>query len=224
MTRIGFITGVKKEAWILQQRTNFPKSDIICAGAGGKNSYTQATFLLKSGCEVLISIGVAGALNKSLNAGDLIIPRSVISKNGDIFEVDQTQYQKIISHLSKSFTLSNGPIFGSDTIISKATEKLNLNHTTGAIAVDMESLGVARAAQENNCPFLVVRTILDTAGQDLPTASLQAIDLEGNIRIGRVMLDIVKKPSELVDLIKLANNSRKAFTNLSRVAFLGFGL
>ena len=119
---------------------------------------------------------------------------------------------------------SNAPLLGSTAIIPAPEEKQRLKQSLGTIAVDMESLGVARAAQEFNRPFLIVRAISDTADQSLPTASLQAIDKDGNVRVSKVLSDLAKHPTDLPKLLKLASNSRKAFTSLSRVAALGFGL
>ena len=220
MARIGFITGIKKEAEIL---LGYPNAKIVCAGAKTDNAYAQANSLIKNGCEILISFGVAGALDPSLNAGDIVLPRSVIHKDGTVFKTASDLHQKSSSHMSEKFSPSNGPIFGSTTLISNSAEKQRLFQSHGTIAVDMESLGVAKAAQENDCPFLAIRAISDTAQQNLPAASLQAIDQDGNIKIARVLKELAKKPSDLPALLKLGGNSSKAFASLRRVAALGLG-
>jgi adenosylhomocysteine nucleosidase len=221
VVRIGFITGIEKEAAIIREKTSY--SDILCAGANSDNAYRQANELAKNGCDILVSFGVAGALDPMLTSGDIILPRSVTNETGITFEVDLDLNQIVTSHLSEYFKISSGILYGSNTVISDADEKQKLNHSLGTTAVDMESFGVAKAAQENDCPFLIVRAIADMAQQSLPAASLHAIDQNGNIKIGQVMIDLAKKPSDLWGLIKLGSNSRKAFASLSRVALFGFG-
>ena len=90
--------------------------------------------------------------------------------------------------------------------------------------VDMESLGVAQAAIENNCSFLVVRAISDTAKQNLPRHTLKSFSLTNSIKISSILLDLVKHPNELPSLLKLAQNSQKAQACLQNVAKLGFGI
>lgn len=224
MTRIGFITGLEKEAALLRENPAYAKSDIACAGAKSENAYALASNLAEAGCEVLISFGVAGALDPRLKAGDVILPRSVINEAGRVFETDPDHHQKLMSHLSQRLNVSDGSSYGSDNIISEASEKQRLNRSSGAVAVDIESLGIAKAAQKLDCPFLIVRAILDTADQNLPATSLGAIDDDGNIKISRILNGLARNPAELPGLLRLAGNSHKAFASLSRVAALGFGL
>jgi len=224
MTRIGFITGLKKEATILCENANISISDIYCAGAKAGNAYHKAQLLVQNGCELLISFGVAGALDPTLKAGDLILPASVINKDGEVFETDFSRHQKMTSHLADEINFFDGRLFGSEKLISSIPEKKHLNQSFGAVAVDMESLGVAQAALEQGCPFLIVRTISDTANQNIPAATFRAVDEEGNIQIAKVLKDLALRPADLPSLIKLAGNSQKAFASLCRVAALGFGL
>lgn len=224
MTRIGFITGIKKESEILRKCTNYPHNDIVCAGADSKRAYYQASKLVTNGCSLLISFGIAGGLDPALKAGDLVLASSLVDEKHNIFNLDQREQKKLITHLSTTFNISNNKIFGSTNIISSTKEKQRLFISHTATAVDMESLGVAQAANEKKCPFLIIRAIADTADQHLPTASLRSIDKNGNIKIGTILLDLALNPKDLTGLIKLAFNSRKALTSLSRVAVLGFGL
>ena len=139
--RIGFITGIEKEAAILREKTSY--SDIACAGANSDNAYHQAIKLVKNNCDILISFGVAGALDPMLTPGDVILPRSVTNESGTIFEVDLDLYQTVTSHLSENFKVSSGTLYGSNTTISDTAEKQRLNQSLGTTAVDMESFGVA---------------------------------------------------------------------------------
>ena len=219
VSRIGFITGVQKEAEILRKISGTQNSEIRCAGANSDRAYKLASDLAEDGCELLISFGVAGALDPSLFPGDLIAPDRVLAADSSLFE---TSVDQLKSHFGSRVDFKSGPIFGSKKLIATAAEKQSLHNSTAAIAVDMESLAVATAACDYELPFLVIRAISDLANQDLPTAVLQAIDDQGNTHMGAIILELIKKPQELPDLMKLAGNSSKAFATLRRVAALGF--
>ena len=224
MKKIGFITGLEKEAIILQKIVHYANSEIIWVGNKQGSAYTQANTLVKNGCEILISFGFAGALDPELSAGDLVIPKSVTDAECNIFRTDYNLYQKTSRHFSNKFRISAGTLFGSETIIWDADEKRRLFNKYNTKIVDMESLGVARAASENNCSFLIVRSISDTANQKLPKESLKSIDLNNNIKIRNILIDLAKHPNELPSLLQLAKNSRKAHICLQKVAKLGFGI
>lgn len=222
--QIGFITGIKKEAIILQKIPLYTNSNIIWMENKKENAYILANTLVKNGCNILISFGYAGALDPQLSAGDLVIPKSVIDAKNNIFRTDRELHKKISGHFSNKIKLSSGRLFGSETIIWDAEGKKSTLKRYNAKTVDMESLGVAQAAIENNCSFLIVRAISDTAEQNLPKHTLKSFNLHNSIKIGNILIDLVKNPNELASLLKLAQNSRKAHSCLQNVARLGFGI
>ncbi len=217
VTRIGFITGIQKEAAILKNTVGIEISDIKCSGANSDRAYELACKLAKDGSKILLSFGIAGALDQTLNPGDLIIPDLVLHSNDGSFETSADQLK---IRLDNRIEFKSGSLLGSNKLIASASKKLSLFKSTGAIAVDMESMAVAKAARDYNLPFLVVRAISDTAGQNLPSAILSTIDDQGKTRIGTMLWELTKRPYELPGLIKLAINSNKAFATLRRVATL----
>jgi nucleoside phosphorylase len=225
MRQIGFITGIEKEALILKQTANYAKSKIVSTNTKPGDAYTQAKKLAEDGCTILISFGFAGALDPTLAAGDLFLPKSVVDPVGNIFRTDRILLKRVSDHFAKNFSLpASGKIFGSDKIIWKAAEKRQIFDRYGAEAVDMESLGVAQAAKEVNCTFLVVRAITDIANQSLPKKSLESININGRVQISDILWNLVTNVNEFPSFLRLAYNSRKAHVRLRDVARSGFGL
>ena len=222
--KIGFITGLRKEAIVLQKMLDYTESRIVWVENKQGNAYIQANRLVKNGCNILISFGYAGALDPQLSSGDLVIPKLVIDEKNNIFKTDKELHKKLLGHFSNKIKLSSGRLFGSETIIWDAEEKKRLLKRYNTKTVDMESLGVAQAAIENNCSFLVVRAISDTAKQNLPRHTLKSFSLTNSIKISSILLDLAKHPNELPSLLKLAQNSQKAQACLQNVAKLGFGI
>jgi adenosylhomocysteine nucleosidase len=61
-----------------------------------------------------------------------------------------------------------GPMATTWNILCAASQKRGLGGRSGALAVDLETWHVGRAASEAGIPFLAVRTIVDTVDDDLP--------------------------------------------------------
>ena len=72
-----------------------------------------------------------------------------------------------------------GTICGSDRAVSTPREKAKLFAQTGAVAVDMESHGVGRAAREAGLSLLVVRAIADSASRTIPNAAIAGLGEDG---------------------------------------------
>ena len=224
MIKIGLVTGIKKEATKNKKIIHHSKPEIVWVGNKKGGAYTQANTLANNGCKILISFGFAGALDPQLSAGDVVLPNSVVDAKGNIFTTDQDLHKKLSSHLSNKLKITVGRLFSSETIIWDADEKQRLFKLYNTQIVDMESLGVAQAATENDCYFLIVRAISDTANQSLPQKSLKSLNLNNDIRIMNILLDLAQNLDELPSLFRLARNSRKAQTSLRNVAKLGFGI
>ncbi len=64
----------------------------------------------------------------------------------------------------------DGKLLTNEFAIEDVAAKAAAFRETGAVAVDMESLGVARIAAAHSLPFIAVRVIVDTAGDMLPDA------------------------------------------------------
>ena len=224
MQRIGFITGIEKEALILKKTYNYTESEIIWTNMDPDRAYTQAKKLAKDGYSTIISFGFSAALDPNLAAGDLVLPTTVVDAAGRIFPTDVILHKKMKNHFSQKFSTVNGTVFGSDKIIWEANEKKQIFDIYSATTVDMESLGIAKAAEESGCSFLIVRAISDTASQNLPMKSLKSITVTGRIKIINIIWNLLTNLNESSDMLKLALNSRKAQTRLHEVARFGFGI
>src|SRR5207245_3827596 len=63
---------------------------------------------------------------------------------------------------------AEGPVVTVSNVVCKADEKRGLARASGAIAVDLESAAIARAAHVVGVPFLLVRAVSDRADEGLP--------------------------------------------------------
>src|SRR5262245_5889420 len=114
---------------------------VICGG-DGKNLATSLARAMAAGCGGLISFGVAGGLAPSLKPGSCVIASSILHE-GDAQATDARWAQRLTRLIPGS---AHGAIVGVSEPIAHSEAKRDLHQRTGALAVDMESHIVARAA------------------------------------------------------------------------------
>ncbi len=163
-----------------------------------------ARALLDAGATSLVSFGLAGGLDPALRPGDLVIADRVLV-GGDSF-VAATAWPGCGG--------AAGSVLASDTVVAEAAEKRRLWQATGAVAVDMESGAVARAAEAAGVPFCVVRAICDPAWRSLPPAALVALDAAGGVGLWRVLGSVLRRPGQVGALLALGRDAAAARRSL----------
>lgn len=194
---------------------------LLCSGSGAENARIASDLLVSYGVTGLISWGCAAALSKELKPGDLILPNVLVDANGrrdfDCL-ISNHWHQQVKESLSPDIDMYVGGLAESDRIVSTAKEKDRLYAETGAIALDMESIAIARIAKKNNLPFLAIRTVADPADMDLPMAINCSISNEGSVDLAKLLSFVIRHPSQLPSLVKLGCYFSSAKKTLKRVA------
>jgi hopanoid-associated phosphorylase len=221
LTRIGIVVGMASEAALalapsLAQPEPF-RPKIFVSGASAARAFEGARQLVIDGVEALLSFGLAGGLEGTLEVGDAILARAVLLADGTRVETDPGWRARLEEALRGRGKVSIGDVVGADAPVAGASEKMRLRLRSGAVAVDMESHGVAAAAREAGVPFMVLRAILDPARQSIPSAALAGIDAQGNARAARVIARLFLKPWELPGLIALGRAHDAALGSLGRL-------
>ena len=122
------------------------------------------------GCRGLISFGVAGGLAPGLKPGTCVIGSSVID-DGQERPTDERWSQRLRRIIPDAVY---GPIVGVRAPIAFAGDKRALHPKTGALAVDMESHVLRRAAAQHGVPVAAIRVVIDPAERTLPRSALAA--------------------------------------------------
>jgi len=201
------VCGLKREASILQGTR-------VAVGPDFAAAIDRAT-------RGLISIGIAGGLDPKLAPGSVVLADAV-AWDSDSIAADPQWCQALKSKLPAAVS---GAIAGSELPIATVGAKADLHRKTGALAVDMESHLVARAAHVRGLPFAALRIVADSATTALPPAALVAMKPGGGIALDRVLKSIARNPIQIPALIRTARESEVAFAALLRcVEVLGPGL
>ena len=118
-----------------------------------------------------------------------------------------------------------GAILGLDRLLSSPAEKADAFARRGALAIDMESHHVARAAGERNLPFIAVRAISDQADEVLPAIMATFVDADGQTKMSAVLAALIFGRVGLGALLRAGAASRRAHQALLRCrgALAGLG-
>ncbi len=190
------------------------------SGIGPERAYLAAKALLDNGATALLSWGSAGGLDPRLAAGSLVLPKEVIGADHSAYQTDAAWHVRLCIRLKGHIDFHTGPLSESPVVLATWTEKADLFRRSGAIAVDMESAAVARAAQEAPVPFLVVRAIADSADMAIPAGALRAIGPHGGLHLSRLLQGASRHPSQLIELVRLGRAFHAAQVTLAGVASL----
>ena len=146
----------------------------------------------------LIMAGLGGALAPELRVGDVVV-------QGDV--------PAVVPGLSHRVLV--GPIATTEEIVATPKRKAELFERTGALAVDMETQAAKFLADSLQIPFLAVRAISDTAAEGLSEYLLTLVYAEGNVRVGRALGLLARRPWRVREMLALRRAAKVALGNLA---------
>lgn len=179
----------------------------VVAGGSPERRMAIVERATRDGATGLISFGIAGGLDPKLSSGAVILPEKVHAGMDQEYVVDAAWRHRLLAHIPHAVS---GTIFGAAVAVARVIEKKSLFDRTGAVAVDLESAIVAQVAERAAIPFVVLRTIADSAHRELPHAALIALNGDGKVAFGAVLGFIARKPGQVPALMRLAIETRRA--------------
>jgi nucleoside phosphorylase len=157
-------------------------------------------------------------LSPELKAGDLTLATRLIDIHQIEITISSTWHEFVKNLLSKSLVVHMGTLLESAEIVALSSDKKQLYTATNAIVLDMESVAIAKVAEQNKLPFLAIRAIADPVTMDLPKAVTHFMDNESKINLPRLLKYLLFHPAELPELIKLGLHFYAAKKTLKHVA------
>ncbi len=222
---LGFVTGLVEEAGVLRHArlADAPGLEPFAAGGIAARAESGARALAEHGAELLVSFGVSGGLDPTLRCGDLVFAARVVTEAGEDArsEVGAGTVDALIARArAAGLRVRTGTMLGSDRAITSAADKSRLHAATGALAVDMESHGVARAAAACQRPFLVIRAVGDPADRAVPELAMSGLAADGTTHAWPVVRRLLRQPTALPAILQLARDTGAAMRSLRRLADL----
>jgi hopanoid-associated phosphorylase len=200
------VVGMTREARIV----GHPGVMVIVGGGQTDRLTQQLDLALQQGATGVMSFGLCGGLEPSLQAGDLLIGAGVADGEGWL-AADDGWAERLACALPGAL---RAEVVGVDAMVALPADKAALRCRTGAAAADMESHIVARLANRLSTPFAVLRAVCDPAGRALPTAAQVGLAANGDADIGAVLKALVRRPGELPALVRTAREADAAFRAL----------
>jgi len=167
---------------------------LVCGGIGAEAARrTTEAMIREVNPARVISAGFAGALDASLQVGDIFEPRTVINTaDGARTEVASGQ----------------GILVTSAEVVGKE-EKIRLSRAYAASAADMEAAAVAQGAEARGVEFAALKAISDAADFSLPALQGFVAD-DGVFRSVKFACHAGLRPWLWGATIVLARNSARA--------------
>jgi len=194
---------------------------LVTTGMGPKRAAdgTQA-LLAGTSPDLLVSFGIAGAVNDDLDIGDVVVAGQVYS-----LVEGQLGQPKILSTLSTAAwntaahnMRGEGALLVAGTAITTRGSQVipqSLVRMTHPI-LEMETAGIAQVAAEAGVPLLSIRSISDGPKAPIPIDLEAVIDDEYNFRIAKLLFEVIRKPRIILQAKKMITNSRKAADHAAR--------
>ena len=195
------------------------KDLFLClSGTGQQAAARSAARLRGEGIRALVSWGVAGAIERGLGPGDVLVA-SHVAGAGISHDLPADWRDRVLQRLRRQGHHARvAPLASVDRICCGPAQKRALAEATGAGAVDMESAALAVAAQNHKLDLLVLRVIADTLDDPLPAAVTEHTDSLGRPRLPGFLVSVLKQPGQIAALITLGNRYRKALGALKTIA------
>ncbi|MDH3691253.1 MAG: purine phosphorylase [Gammaproteobacteria bacterium] len=221
--RLGVVAALPLEArWLTNNHsTGAGQAPLLqVSGPEVEQAYRAAQALLNRGATALLSWGVAGALEDSSRAGSLVLPQAVVDFNRQEWAVDPRWHSELSDCVQGKVPCVFGKLATSDKVLTNAHEKIAFGRSFGAVAVDTESAGIARAAAQARIPYLVIRAIVDRLVWKLPICVTNAVNPHGSINPSMMLGALAKRPYDLFHVLRLVMGWRAAKQSMSRVISL----
>jgi adenosylhomocysteine nucleosidase len=189
---------------------------VICSSSDPDQLRAQLDAFDHASVRGIISFGIAGGLDPSLKAGDLVVASEIMTTDTRWVTAPALSESLVEGTNIGRRRIVGGAIVGAEEIILNPRDKSMLHKETGATAVDMESHIAAAYAAAVGLPFAALRVINDPASRSLPALALNALKPNGDICARKVLRGVARRPTVIPSLMRTAHDFNRAIKTLRR--------
>ncbi|WP_019585517.1 5'-methylthioadenosine/adenosylhomocysteine nucleosidase [Deinococcus apachensis] len=153
-------------------------------GIGKVNAAMTATYLLQEGASRVIFTGVAGGVHPDLRVGDIVVSSDLVQHDVDVtalnyalgtipgetptWAADEALRTVALEAAGEveGVQVLEGRVASGDQFIASREGARRLWETFGAACAEMEGAAVAQVCAKAGVPFVVIRSVSDTADHD----------------------------------------------------------
>jgi adenosylhomocysteine nucleosidase len=203
---------------------------LVESGMGMHNTETAFAYVVgKYQPDLILSAGFGGALYEGASIGDLVwasrfflVPGSAegstLPPPHDWRQLPAGQEAREINlRLSTHVPLREGSVITLSTWVEKPQLIECVPADIPFPVSDMETYFFAKLAAEKGFPFFAVRSITDTADEEIPRELLRVTDEAGNYKLPRALATVLTNPGIIPDIVRMGKNSHIASRSLCRL-------
>ena len=157
----------------------------------------------------VVACGFAGGLQAGMGVGDVVVADGVRNLRGGEFAAPPGMMS------DPARRLHVGRFVTADAIVRTVAEKRDLAVAFDAVAVDMETYGVAAACRDAGVRFMAVRAVTDDLSADLPVEVHALLAATGAKRVGATLGSLWNRPASAGDLWRLREKAVLAADRLA---------
>ena len=167
--------------------------------------------------QLLVSVGIAGAVNADLEIGDVVVSRHTCLLENDIagpFQPLAWLSEAAWQAAEKALQPGGTGLYPGSAVTTHGAQPVQhlLEHMENPV-LEMETAGIMSAAAEKRIPVLSLRAISDGPRAPIPFDLETMMDENDNLRTGAIVRNILGHPRILPQLVQMGRNSRLAADN-----------
>jgi len=202
--------GVRREFDVFRANIGANEVTVLLTGMGEENARTAMNTAPFQGQDVVISTGLAGALDGGLKLGEIVVARTCRT----VSRAAKLESDSALLDLAGAAGARTVEVFLTvEAIVATAAEKEELS-VSGSV-VEMETSYVLAEAAKRQVPAIAVRAISDAADEDLPVDFERIADSRGHVKVGGLLKELAMHPYRLVPLVRFGQQSRASSVTLA---------
>jgi len=188
---------------------------LITTGMGIKRAMEGTRALVATtNPHLLVSFGIAGAVNNDLNIGDVINAEStflmdngVLGRRWALASLSKAAWNAA----SQALQQNGAQLLAGTSITTRGSQVLpNTTEKLSNPILEMETAGIAQVSVEMGIPLVSIRSISDGPQAPIPFDLEALLDANDNIRVGKLLTMILRKPQIIFQSGQILRNSKVA--------------
>ena len=186
---------------------------LIQSGMGVKRAAIATQALLAiANLHFLVSFGVAGAVEDDLQIGDVVLSRTTCILNQGI----PGEFHRLASFsdpaqqaAARALEPRGARLYSGTAITTRGSQiVLRQAETIEHPVLEMETVGIARIAEEKGISLLSLRAISDCPREPIPFNLNTSTDEEGKVHLGKMIVTMIGQPKILFHSVRVLRNVR----------------
>jgi len=184
---------------------------VVLTGVGARRAAVAVALAAEHRPGACIVAGVAGGLKPELKRCEVLVAEAACDAN----EKEIAWSDPRLADCAERCGAKRVRRFVTVERIARTPEE-KFSLAGAAEAAEMETLTLMQRWAREGVPAIAIRTISDTAGDEVPCDFEAASDSTGRLRLWSILAQIMRRPFEMPSLIRFGITGRRATVSLAR--------